>query len=275
MTDDFQNTTPRVKSTSGIAIVVFFVLAFTLSIPFLVFGSITGIEIMPGLPVAALSTICPMLAALIIVYWENRAAGMVSLLKRAFDYKRIKAKIWYIQTLLLMPFVMILSFVVIRLMGTPIPASKIEVLPTLILCIVFFIAALGEELGWSGYVIDPMQSKMGALMASFVLGLIWAVYHYIGLGQAHRSVEWIVWWSLGTVAMRVIIIWLYNNTGKSVFAAALFHMMINVTWQLFPINGSFYDPRITSIILTLVTVTIIIVCNPQTLTLRKNKWIHS
>jgi len=275
MTDDFRHTTARVKSTSGIATLVFFVLAFTLSIPFLVFGSITGIEIMPGLPVAAFSTICPMLAAFIIVYWENRTAGIVSLLKRAFDYKRIKVKIWYIQILLLMPFVMILSFIVIRLMGTPIPAPKIEVLPTLILCIVFFIAALGEELGWSGYVIDPMQSKMGALMASFVLGSIWAVYHYIGLGQAHRSVEWIVWWSLGTVAMRVIIIWLYNNTGKSVFAAALFHMMINVTWQLFPINGSFYDPQITSIILALVTVTIIIICNPQTLILKKNKWIHS
>ena len=62
MGDDSQQTTTQVKSTSAIATVVFFVLAFTLSIPFLVFGWITGIEIMPGLQVAALSTIGPMLA---------------------------------------------------------------------------------------------------------------------------------------------------------------------------------------------------------------------
>ena len=271
MKDDIQHTKTKVKLTSRKASVAFFVLAFALSIPFLVIGFITEIEIMPGLPVAAFSTICPMIAALILVYKENGAAGMVTLMKRSFDYKRINAKIWYIQILLLMPFVMLLSFVVIRIMGTPIPLPIIKAIPTLFLCILFFVAALGEELGWSGYVIDHMQNQMSALIASFVLGLIWAVYHYIGLGQVHRSVEWIAWWSLGTVAMRIIMVWIYNNTRKSVFATALFHMMINVTWQLFPINGSYYDPRITSSILALVTVTIIVCCNPRTLTLKGNK----
>jgi membrane protease YdiL (CAAX protease family) len=41
------------------------------------------------------------------------------------------------------------------------------------------IAALGEELGWSGYAIDPMQARWGALKASILLGIFWAVYHYI------------------------------------------------------------------------------------------------
>lgn len=261
--DNLQHTNTKLKVPSGKTTVVFFILAFILSIPFLVIGSITGIQLLPGLPIAAFSTICPMLAALILAYWENKGAGVAELLKRAFDYKRIKVKIWYIPILLLMPFVMILSFCVIRLTGTPIPSPMIEVLITLILCVVFFIGALGEELGWSGYVIDPMQNRMGALLAGTILGLVWAVYHYIGLGQAHRSMEWIAWWSLGTIEMRVILVWIYNNTGKSVFATSLFHMTINVTWQLFPINGSYYDPRITSLILTLVTIIIIVLYNPQ------------
>ena len=41
--------------------------------------------------------------------------------------------------------------------------------------------------------------------------------------------------------------WLYIHAGKSVFVAALFHAMINLCWQLFPINGSFYDPRVFGI----------------------------
>jgi hypothetical protein len=47
------------------------------------------------------------------------------------------------------------------------------------------------------------------------------------------------------VANRVIIVWLYNNTGRSVFAAAMHHTMSNVTWQLFPNHGSHYDPRVS------------------------------
>ena len=111
------------------------------------------------------------------------------------------------------------------------------------LCAGLLVAALGEELGWSGYAIDPLQARWGALPASVGLGLFGAAYHYPGLVEIHRSFEWIVGWSLGTVASRVIIVWLYNNSGKRVFAAALFHMTINLTWQLFPVNGSFYDPR--------------------------------
>lgn len=244
---------------------LFFLFVFALSIPFWLVGAVTGLQLLPGIPVSALAFVCPAMAAVILVYRENKAAGMVELLKRSFDYKRIKAKVWYIPILLLMPVVMVLSFGVMRLSGMMVPIPQIAVLPALSLCVGFFIGALGEELGWSGYVIDPMQDRLGALRASIVLGLIWAVYHYIGLEQAHRSIDWIAWWSLGTVALRVIIVWLYNNTGKSVFVAALFHMTINVTWQLFPINGSFYDPRITGLIVAFAALIIAIVWGPKTL----------
>ncbi|HZK54131.1 MAG TPA: hypothetical protein VFC84_08065 [Desulfosporosinus sp.] len=52
---------------------------------------------------------------------------------------------------------------------------------------------------------------------------------------------------------------------KSVFAVALFHMMFNVTWQLFPINGSYYDPRISGTIFAFVAVIIIVIWEPRTL----------
>ncbi len=236
--DNFQQPTPPGQSLSGRSPLTFFTLVFALAIPFWVIGGLTGLQLLPGLPVTALMAVCPGLAALILIYRENRSAGVTELLKRAFDYKRITGKLWYAPILLLMPVVMVLSFGVLRLIGTPVPAPLISVLPTLILCVVFFIAGLCEELGWSGYAIDPLQHRLRALKASIILGSIWAIFHYVALVQAHRSVGWIAWWSLGTVALRVIIVWIYNNTGKSIFAAALFHMMINVTWQLFPVNGS-------------------------------------
>ena len=167
--------------------------------------------------------------------------------------------------ILLMPGVMVLSYGLMRLMGVPLPTPQFTVLAALALFLAFFIAALGEELGWSGYVIDPMQDRWGALQAGVLLGLVWAVWHIVPFLQAHRSLAWIAWQCLFTVAARVLIVWLYNNTGKSVFAAASFHAMSNVSWLLFPIYGSYYDPRITGLITTFAAVIVTVVWGPRTL----------
>ena len=61
------------------------------------------------------------------------------------------------------------------------------------------------------------------------------------------------------------MVWLYNNTGKSVFAVAVFHATINVTWQLFPIHGSYYDPRVNGVIMAIAAVVVVTVWGPRTL----------
>jgi membrane protease YdiL (CAAX protease family) len=244
---------------------LFFLVVFALAVPFWVLGAEWDIQLLPGLPIAALMFVCPALAAVILSWREHGAAGVSAQLKRALDYGRIRSAVWLAPILLLKPALAAAAWGIMRLQGTPVPVPHFEILPALALIVVFFIAALGEELGWSGYALDPLQGRWDALRASLVLGAAWAVFHYVALVQAHRSAEWIAWWSLGTVAARVVMVWLYNNTGKSVFAAALFHMMTNVTWQLFPVNGSYFDPRVTGLILALVAVIIVVVWRPQTL----------
>ncbi|CAN5585741.1 hypothetical protein BH11MYX1_BH11MYX1_47960 [soil metagenome] len=253
---------------------VFFVLAFSFAIPFWLIGAAIGSELLPGLPVAALMAVCPALAALVLAHRERGAAGMRSVVERAFDWNRITARGWYAPILLLMPFVSIVAFAVIRAMGTRVPAPEISVPHTVILCGVFFIAALGEELGWSGYALEPMQQRWGALGASLVLGVLCAVYHYVALAQAHRSVAWIGWWSLGTVATRVVMVWIFNNTGRSVFAVALFHMTLNVSWQLFPVDGSYFDPRIHGPIMAVVATIVTVVWGPRTLRARTSEGVR-
>jgi uncharacterized protein len=243
----------------------FFLLVFALSIPFWLLGEVRRLEFLPGLPLGALIAVCPGMAALILTHRERGMPGAKALLKRAFDCKRIKEKIWYAIALFLMPGVMLLSYGLMRMTGKPVPAPQISLWPTLVMCVAFFIGAASEELGWSGYVIDPMQDRWGALRAAVLLGLIWVVYHYVALIQLHRSAEWIAWWSLGTVSLRVIIVWLYNNTGGSVFTASLFHATINVTWQLFPIHGSHFDPRVTGLITAFLAAIVTVIWGPKTL----------
>ena len=241
----------------------FFGLVFALSVPFWAAGALTARQLLPALPISALGFICPAAAAAMLTYRESGTAAVAALLKRSFDLDRIKAKGWLVVAIALQPGVMGLSYLAIRLAGTPVPAPQLSLLPALGLLLAFFVAALGEELGWSGYAIDPLQERYGALLASFMVGCVWAVWHYIPLLQAGRSPAFIAWWSLGTLASRVLIVWLYNNTGKSVFVAAVFHAMINLTWQLFPVNGSFYDPRVTGLAGALVAAVVVIGWGPR------------
>ncbi len=248
---------------------MFFLLVFILSLPFWLAGALTSFHLLPGLPVSALGFLCPLLAAAILVSRKGGLAGVSSLLQRSFDFRRIRDRKWLAPLILLAPAMSVAAYWVLQLEGVPVPAPQFSPWYALALLAVFFISALGEELGWSGYAIDPLQDRFGALWASLTIGVIWAIWHFIPLLEAQRSFSYIAWWSLGTVSARVIIVWLYNNTGRSVFVAAFYHAMINLTWQLFPVNGSFYDPRLSGLMATLVAVVVVIVWGWQTLTRRK------
>jgi membrane protease YdiL (CAAX protease family) len=244
----------------------FFLLVFTLSIPLWLIGAVIPLQLLPGLPVSSLMAFCPLIAASILVYRENKTIGVTELLTRSFDYRRIRAKVWYVPTVLLMPAIAVLAYGLMRLLRLPLPVPKFPGVAALVMFLAFFIAALGEEVGWSGYAIDPLQNRWDALQASILLGLVWAAWHIVPFAQAGRSPTWIAWQCLNLVASRVLLVWLYNNTGKSVFAAALCHAMVNVSWQLFPNYGSHYDPRITGLITAFAAVIVTVMWGPRRLT---------
>ncbi len=227
---------------------IFIVLAFVLSIPFWVLGTLNPIELLPGVPISALGTFVPAIAASVLIYKSDRLAGTLQFLSRAFDFKRVENKSWYLGVILINPAIAVLAYGMMRAVGESLPNPAPLTLGIFPMFGVFFIAALGEEIGWSGYATEPLQRRWGTLTAGILLGLVWAVWHFIPLVQVNRSIEWIAWWSLGTISLRTIMTWLYLHSGKSVFAAAVFHAMINLCWQLFPNNGSFYDPRVFGLI---------------------------
>jgi uncharacterized protein len=242
----------------------FFSLVFSLSLPFWIIGQVSPVELLPALPVGALMLVTPAIAASILVYQEEGTVGLVTLLKRALDFRRIRP-VWHIPIILLMPCLTVVSYGLMRLMRVPLPHPQIPLLAGLVLWPALVAGAMAEELGWSGYAIDPLQQRWVALTSAIVVGIVWAVWHIIPLIQAHRAAGWIAWWGLGTVGSRVVIVWLYNNTGRSVFAASLYHAMLNLCWQLFPNRGSHYDPRITALLI-ISAATIITICwGPQTL----------
>jgi membrane protease YdiL (CAAX protease family) len=165
-----------------------------------------------------------------------------------------------------MPVIMVVSYGVMRLMGLPLPAQpRVPLLAAPVLFVVYFVAAAGEETGWMGYAVDPMQDRWSALKTSLVLGSGWAVWHVTLYAQAHHDLAWIAWQSFSLVAVRLLIVWLYNNTGKAVLAAIVFHDMMNVSQGLFPNSASHYDPAVTAPIIVIAAVIVTFLWGAKTL----------
>lgn len=243
---------------------IFFV--FILSVPFYLLGAAGDrLPIATFLPVSALMAFIPMIAALVLVYREGGANGAMEFLGRAFDYRRIKGVGWLLAALLLMPVVLLLEYGVHRLFGAAPDAQLFSIAEVLAFFLMFFVGAIGEELGWQGYAFPGLRAQWSALAAAVILGTVWALWHVIPYAQLGHGGDWIVWQCLGTIALRVIIVWLFVNAGQSVFIAVLFHTMINIAWGLFPNYGTQYDPFVMFAILALVTAIIVTLWGPSTL----------
>jgi membrane protease YdiL (CAAX protease family) len=71
--------------------------------------------------------------------------------------------------ILLMPIVYLLVLWILGLIGEALPESLFPLGAVPILFIVFFILALGEEVGWMGYAYDPMEERWNAFKASLII----------------------------------------------------------------------------------------------------------
>jgi uncharacterized protein len=197
----------------------FFLLVFALAIPIWVVSAFLNVIGSLKAPVTDLVlAFIPLAAAVILVYREEGFPGVRSLLSRVFDYKRITHKLWYVPILFLAPLIYLLTSVLMRLSrhSAPVPSHLLR-LPVLLA--IFFLLAVGEEGGWMGYAIDPMQDRWGALTASVILAIPWWLGHLPSIIEIGGTPADVAWWFPSAIALRILIVWLYNNTGKSLFAA--------------------------------------------------------
>jgi membrane protease YdiL (CAAX protease family) len=231
-------------------LLAFLALTGALSTPFWVLGSAQRRQILPGLPLSALMTVCPLASAALLTHRRAGRAGVVALLRRALDARHIPSPAWCLPALLLNPVVAVAVYRWQRVQGLGVPRFEATAAEVGGLTLLFLVAAVGEEVGWSGYALDPLLRRWGALRAGLALGALWAAWHLIPYAQAGRSREWIAWQCAKTVASRVLTVWLSTQAGGSVFVAVLFHTGDNLSVFLFPRAGSHYNPRATAIVLT-------------------------
>lgn len=228
----------------------------------------------PGLPLDIpitdiVAAFTPMMTAIWLIHQEEGKTGVRRLFQRAFSVQ-IRPPVWWLAIVLTPLLIFGLIYLILHAMGVMLPAWHPPLWAIPLLLVFFMLGSAGEELGYMGYAVDPLQTKWTALQTSLWIGIPWAIWHYPSMLQQGREPMWILWGTLGTVAYRVIIVWLYNNTHRNLFGCILIHALYNLGRPLFPqdaaLNPLVAYPQVHYGVMAFVAVLIVLFWKPRTLT---------
>lgn len=215
----------------------FFVLAFAFTWFFWGLAVVGARGMIPTLPgFVVIGTFGPMVAAIVLSAQESGRAGVRSLLGRVVRWR--VSPVWYVVALL-GPILLYLAAMALNIVlggQPPDLATLIGALPIVILISVYMLifVALGEEVGWRGYALPALQARYGALLASVILGVVWALWHlpqFFNPDTIYSNMPFILQLAL-QVPLAILITWVYNSTRGSVLVVMLLHAVFNAGGQL-------------------------------------------
>ncbi len=169
----------------------------------------------------------PLTAAFIVAAMFDRRIGIKQLLARCFRWRMGWSSLAF---LFLIPIAInAVSLAVNVAMGARMPtraqfAAWPELLPSFVF--IFLFIGMGEEPGWRGYALPWLQKRLSPVTAALVLGVIWAAWHIPLFGLEFTGAT-IPAFLASIIPASVIMAWLFNRSGESALAAALFHAMVN------------------------------------------------
>lgn len=166
-----------------------------------------------------------------VVVWAS-GGSLRTWISQIFKW-RIGIRWWVIA--LVLPFIVLgIGVGLFVLGGGPIDLSSFES-PFVYLFVMIWGTVWGggqEDLGWRGFMLPILQAKYSALASSLFVGVAWAGWHlplFLNVTTTHggwpRSQQ--VLWLVSILAGSILWTWMYNSTGGSVLAVAVFHAGIN------------------------------------------------
>lgn len=195
-------------------------------------------------PLLFLGAFGPSIVALFFVSLEGGIQSLKEFANRIWNPGRINWK-WYLFIFLFFPGVLVIGYSIIFLIGGEVPDLNtyfggINTTSDFFFLLIFMLLGgpLAEELGWRGYVLEPLQEKWGKLRASLILGFFWVLWHlplfFIeGTSQSQKGFGIAFWsWTLQLFFLSIIFTWVYNGTRRSILAAILLHLMANFAYPL-------------------------------------------
>ena len=125
------------------------------------------------------------------------------------------------------------------------------------------IGAIGEEIGWRGFLQPSLDKKYPKIISCIIVGIIWGTWHipYFFYGPIY-----IISFIIFTISYSVVIVLLLKNTQYNIVLSSVFHISLNMgAWIFFNINTENHNLTISIInsIIWLISAGIIVLVNKK------------
>jgi membrane protease YdiL (CAAX protease family) len=214
-----------------------FFLIFTFAISF-----ITGFPtvFVPGKfeVLSYLSNFGPALGALIVVGVAEGTDGIKNLVRSLFQWR--VSFVWYLVVLLGPALTMVTAVLFYNIFGGNGSAQNLDnwlsILPQHLIVIIslflfMMVGIWGEEIGWRGFALPKLQKAYHPLLASLILGVIWAIWHLPAffIENSQQAQLGMTYFFLATLGYSILYSWVYNGSKESLFMIWLLHSANNAT----------------------------------------------
>jgi membrane protease YdiL (CAAX protease family) len=136
----------------------------------------------------------------------------------------------------------------------------------LFLLILILTDGLGEELAWRGFALPRLLTRHNALVASLILGVLWALWHlplvWTEGATLYQQPGWL--FLVDILAKSVLFTWVFLHTRGSVLLAVLLHAATNLfaVSPNLPRSGDLTFPVLAAGAKWVLVVVIIVVAGP-------------
>jgi hypothetical protein len=169
----------------------------------------------------------PAVAAVIVLAITSGRSGLRNLWDRIANGR--VAWYWYVIGPGIITSYIMGAYVLNQLMGASV--TNPPHLPTIgIILELLLLGGWLEEPGWSGYALPKLQERFanrsnGPLLAALTVGIFRVIWHLPLFIYGH-----IPWFDVvvSSIAMQLIIAWLFNRSGGSVLVVMVFHLASNI-----------------------------------------------
>ena len=170
----------------------------------------------------------PSIAGIIVIALTSGKDGMRDLKQRALRWR--VGFIWWAVALFFTGLILLLSIAINTIWGGALPSFAFFRQEWYLMPVFFLITIiggpLGEEFGWRGFALPNLQRKWGPMVASIVIGIVWALWHFPLFFQPDAihfqiGLPLLPVYVVGEIVLAIIITWVYNKTGSSLLVGGI------------------------------------------------------
>jgi len=174
------------------------------------------------MPLVGIGGFGPLLAAVLVSRFESGIAGVRALFRPTGAW--CVGVGWYVVAPFLFGAIYLAGTAIYQLFGGEAPGRWLYPPENAQQVAAMVLFPIAEEPGWRGFALPRLQRRYGALKASLVVGLGWAMWHAVMFVLQGASCRQFALLTTNVLAGSVVFGWFYNRTRGSLLLAILLHL---------------------------------------------------